>query len=230
MDCDLEEAPEALPTMYAQLRAAHGAADVIYGVQIRREGPAQRRLGGRLFYKVFDLLSDIPVRRDSLVMRVMSRRYVEALRRFPEHNPILGGLFALTGFNQIAYPMEKPYKGSTSYNLSRRIVSAVTFLVSFSTRPAYILLLMGVGVLCLTIVSAALIAARKLVLGSSVTGWTSLAVLILFSLGFSILMNGVTLLYIIEISKNVKGWPLTIIKEVYQRKPEDHDAEGDRQC
>jgi putative glycosyltransferase len=163
-------------------------------------------------------------------LRVMSRRYVDALRRFPENNPNLGGLFALTGFNQIAYPIEKPYKGSTSYNLSRRIATAVTFLVSFSTRPAYALLLIGVGVLGLTAVGALLIAAQKLILGSSVTGWSSLAVLILFSLGFSIVMNGVTLIYIVEISKNVRGWPLTIIKEIYQSKPEDRSAEGDGQC
>jgi putative glycosyltransferase len=58
IDCDLEVRPAALRRFLDTLRAT--GADVVYGVQEKRKGAAVERIGGAIFWKFFNLLSDTP--------------------------------------------------------------------------------------------------------------------------------------------------------------------------
>ena len=63
----------------ATLDAAGADVDVVYGVQEERRGDWFERLSGRLFFRLFNLMSDYPIPENVLTVRLMTRRYVSAL-------------------------------------------------------------------------------------------------------------------------------------------------------
>ena len=98
IDSDLEEEPETLLSFKHQMDAE--VCDVVYGVQSSRKGGWFERLSGSLFYSIFDLLTSIEHPRNLVTMRLMTRRYVEALFQFKEHEMVISCLWVITGFNQ----------------------------------------------------------------------------------------------------------------------------------
>ncbi len=65
LDSDLEEAPEWLAEFYP--RCLHNEVDCVIGIQKERQGPARKRLGGRLFYSLLNWLADIEIPNDVTV-------------------------------------------------------------------------------------------------------------------------------------------------------------------
>jgi len=216
IDCDLEEKPELILEIYRIFGERVNEIDLIYAVQKNREGPLARRLGGSLFYWVMQFISDIDIKANSMVLRIMSRRYAEALKQFKENNFSLGGICALAGFEQIPFEAEKNYKGKSSYSIKKRVFAATHFLISYSTRPAFIFLGFGLLVMLVDFIGVGWLLIRKLFFGVAVEGWTSLAVLILFVIGFLFINNGVLLLYLLETFNNTKRRPLWVVKDVFR--------------
>ena len=64
-------------------RCRASAADVVYGVQAARRGGPFERVSGWIFFKLFNLLSDQPIPVNLVTVRLMTRRYVDALRGSP---------------------------------------------------------------------------------------------------------------------------------------------------
>src|SRR5437763_1983758 len=119
IDSDLEERPELLPEFLAEMQRA--GADVVHGVQKERRGGWFERLSGWLFYTLFNAISSHPIPRNVVTVRLMTHRYVEALVAHQEREINIGALWTYTGFKQIAVPIDKPHKGSTTYSIGRRI-------------------------------------------------------------------------------------------------------------
>src|SRR4051812_40198993 len=127
IDSDLEEDPELLSTFADALRQS--AADVVYGVQQRRRGDVFERWSGWLFFKIFNALSDHRIPANVLTVRLMTKRYVSALLAHRERETTIAGLWAITGYRQVAHPVVKHVKSPTTYSLVHRIdvlVNAIT--------------------------------------------------------------------------------------------------------
>src|SRR5690606_35476127 len=74
IDCDLEVPPKVLVDFMSLSRSTQ--ADVVYGVQQKRKGGFfEKRMGG-LFWRLFNLLSNIKVPPNTVTERLMTRSYV----------------------------------------------------------------------------------------------------------------------------------------------------------
>ena len=90
---DLEEQPEWLQRFAAEHDRT--GADVVYGTSAIRRGTVFRRRAGKLFWRLFNALSDVKVPPNPCTVRLMSRRYVDALLRMPENKgkiPFFAGI------------------------------------------------------------------------------------------------------------------------------------------
>lgn len=216
IDCDLEEAPE-LVAEFDAIRRADPTADVVYGVQRSRRGGPLERLSGLAFYKLFNLLSDVKLPENLLTARLMSRRYVRALLRHPEVTLMLGGLWARTGFHQIAVPVEKLQKPTSSYSLRRRLALMVNAITSFSSAPLVIIFYLGALLMLGSGAAIGWLAGRWLVLGETPVGWTSLMVSIWVFGGLAVFCQGVIGIYLAQVFKEAKRRPIAIVRRVYGR-------------
>jgi putative glycosyltransferase len=228
LDCDLEEDPE-LVTRFDAVRRETGA-DVVFGVQDMRRGSWRDRLSGYLFYKVINALARDAVPENLMTVRLMSRRYVEALLRHREVEVNISGLWARTGFLQVPVSVSKRPKGSSTYNLPRKMAILVNAVTSMSAQPLVFVFYLGSVISGLAVGAALVLIARRLFLGEMLAGWPSLIVSIWLLGGLTIFCQGVIGIYLAKVVMEVKRRPLTLVRAVYGetgREPEADAAPAD---
>ena len=119
---------------------------------------------GWLFFRLFNLLSDQPIPENLVTVRLMTRRYVSALVSHRERKMMIAGLWALTGFNQIARTIARGAKGQTSYSFSRKVSLLVDSITSFSDRPLVLIFYLGLAIGGTSSLAAVYLVVRRLFL------------------------------------------------------------------
>jgi putative glycosyltransferase len=215
LDSDLEEAPELLKQFLAEIEIR--GADVIYGVQKTRRGDWFERAAGSLFYWIFNAISIYPVPANPVTARLMNQRYVTALVQHRDREIFLAGLWAITGFRQVAIQVEKGHKGITTYNLSRRVTALVDAVTSFSNRPLIFIFYVGSAIVTISASAGLALILRVLFFGSFLPGWASLMVSIWFLGGLMIFCIGIVGIYLSRVFSETKERPYTIIRQLHER-------------
>jgi len=215
IDCDLEISPLILEEFYTTL--TQNKFDVVYGYQIYRKGSFWEKYSGEFFWKIFNILSDTKIPSNMVTERLMTRAYVDSLITLNERNLFLGGMMYWTGFNQIGIPIIKGQrKGRSTYSFTRRIKLMVSAISSFSSLPLQFLFYAGSLITFFSFICGAGLIINKLISPEKVLmGYTSIAVLILFSLGVIILSMGMLGIYLSKVFIQVQNRPLYIIKDIY---------------
>jgi putative glycosyltransferase len=212
-ECDLEVNPEYLTVFYDKILET--GSDVVFGVQQTRHGPFLRRSAGRMFYKLFNWLTSDPLPKNLINVRLMSRRYVDALLEHREREVFIGGLWVSTGFHQVPLVVDKPYKGSSTYNLGRQIAMVVNAITSFSNKPLVYIFYLGIAIFAVAGIAALALVIRRLVFGALLEGWPSLIVSIWLLGGLNVLCLGIIGVYLSKVFMETKQRPYTIVREVY---------------
>jgi putative glycosyltransferase len=215
IDSDLEEEPEILQRYFEEIEQDK-SVDVVYGVQEKRKGGAFERLSGQAWYFFFSFLSDIDYPVNSLTARLMSRRYVEAVKEFPERELEIWGVFVLAGFSQKTVIIPKGNKGETSYTLTRKLKVAVNSITSFSSKPLIALFVIGMVMTFISFIFILYLLFQKFVQGGVVEGWTGTLVSIWFIGGLIIFSLGIIGIYISKMFLEIKARPLTIVRKIYR--------------
>ena len=214
IDSDLEESPELLPEFLAEMERR--GADVVYGVQARRRGGLFERATGALFYSLFNAITSQPIPRNLITVRLMSQRYVRALVAHQEREIMIAGLWTITGFRQVPLAVEKKHKGSSSYNVRRKITHLVNSVTSFSSTPLVFIFYLGLSLSAFAGVFGLYLVIRRLFFGVLLEGWPSLIVSVWFLGGLTLLSLGVIGVYLAKVFMEVKQRPYTIVREVYE--------------
>lgn len=144
IDIDLEEEPEWLTSFSEQL--VKECCDVVYGVQEQRKGGVFERWSGRLFYRLFHVLTGLVIPKNVVTARLMTRRYVEALLLHNEREVFLAGLWHITGFDQHPKSVKKHCASETTYTFRRKISILVNSVTSFSNVPLVGIFYIGVAI------------------------------------------------------------------------------------
>lgn len=218
-DVDLEEPPEYLVDFYQTLtRDCEDDLDVVYGTQVVRTGRGGRKYGGKIFYRLFDYLSNVSIDDNVMTLRIMTRRYVSALLKHREKELYLAGLFSITGFNQIAKKVEKHPREDTSYTAVKRAKLFVQAIVSFSSLPLVLCFYLGSAISLCTFAYSFYLGMRVVSGTYVLEGWTSLIVSIWFLSGVILMSLGIIGIYISKIFNEVKNRPTYLVKNIYAKK------------
>jgi putative glycosyltransferase len=215
IDSDLEEEPEQLINFSKVMEDE--ACDVVYGVQNSRKGGWFERWSGALFYSLFDRLTYIEHPRNLITMRLMTRRYVDALLRFGEQEMVISCLWVIVGFKQCALIVTKHKRSGTSYSLAAKFRHVVNAVTSFSAAPLVLIFYSGFAIFCVALIYSIYIAYQRIVSYQPVDGWTSLIVSVWLLGGLIILFLGVIGIYLSKVYIETKRRPLTIIRKIYGR-------------
>lgn len=217
-DSDLEEAPELIITLW-EARTASEDIDVWYGVQDVRKGGWFEKLSGAIWYKLFALMIAVPYPANSATARLMTRRYVDAVLSHPERELELWGVFALTGFEQHGVEISKSHKGSSSYNLTRKLRMAVDSITSISSAPLVGLFVLGLFITAIAAAYIVYLLALGLIYDEIPEGWVTTVISIWFVGGLIIFSLGVIGIYLSKMFREIKSRPRTIIRKIYRVDP-----------
>jgi polyisoprenyl-phosphate glycosyltransferase len=199
--------------------------EMVYGVRQRRSDQSWiLRNSSRLFYRLLSKATSVPIPRGAGDFRLLDRKVVDALNNLPERSRFMKGLYSWVGFKSHPVPFESERRGAgkSNFNFRGLFALAVTGITSFSNLPLRVWTGVGALISSLSILYALFIVGRTLIFGSSVPGWATLTVSILFLGGIQILSIGILGEYIGRIFEEVKGRPNYIVAEVL--RPESTDA------
>ncbi len=213
LDVDLQDPPEVLPPMIAKWRDGY---DVVYGVRDNRETDSfPKRLTADLYYRAHNWLSADKIPEHAGDFRLLDRRVVDVIRRMPERNRFMKGLFAWAGFKQaaVSYHREERKVGTTKYNYWKLWTLAIDGITSASTVPLRVWSYLGTLVALGALGYAIFIIVRTLTSGIEVPGYASMMVAVLFLGGLQLLSLGVLGEYVGRILTETKGRPLYVIRE-----------------
>jgi len=215
LDSDLEEPPSTLLRMLEVMRSDGVPIDVVYGVRAKREGSLQHTIGGFMFARIFNLLSDVKIPVDLLPIRLMTRRYVDAVLMHRERALALVGVFMSAGFEQRPLMVEKNYKGYSSYTFSRRVALALRYVMVFSSKPALLITSLGLGMVLVAGSYAVYALGVHFLAQEPLPAWTTVVVLMALFNGLLLTSVGICAAYLAYIFQEVKQRPTAIVKAVY---------------
>ncbi len=215
IDCDLE----VLPRVLVEFKNVYDAtnADVVYGIQKTRKGSfVERELGG-LFWKTFNLLSDTKMPLNVITERLMTKKYIDALKSLGDKNLFLGGMMYWVGFNQVSVEVNKAQReGVSSYGFSKRFNLFVEAITSFSEKPLKMIFKLGLFITFGAFTAIFFMIIWKLLVPETILlGFTSVIISILFSLGVLTSAIGIVGIYLSRIFKQTQNRPNYIIKNIY---------------
>jgi len=213
IDSDLEVSPNVFTTFYDKIQNSN--IDVVYGVQKTRKGDFVEKYIGAIFWNLFNFLSDVKVQKNVLTERLMNRKYLDSLLKLEEKNLFFAGNMYWVGFNQIAIEIKKKQRTEKStYNFIKRFDLFVEAITSFSEKPLKFLFYIGLFITIASLAAITFQLIRKIISPELILqGFTSLYILILFSLGVIISAIGLVAIYISKIFNETKSRPLYVIKK-----------------
>jgi dolichol-phosphate mannosyltransferase len=159
-------------------------------------------------------LSDVPLPLDTGDFRLIDRKIIEQFRKLNEKNRYIRGLISWLGFKQIPfyYSRDPRFGGETKYSITKMLKLAGTGLQYFSKKPLRIAISIGFFSIFVGIMLAIWVIAAKLSNTiETVTGWTSMLIVVIFFGGVQLLTIGVLGSYIGSIFDEVKNRPEYVI-------------------
>jgi len=213
MDADLQHPPETLAALVAKWREGF---DVVLAQRHARTGQALRaRFQARLFYWLFDRLSDISLPHEVGDFRLMDRKVVDAINAMPERTRFMKGMFAWVGFRQtmVPYVQEDRFDGGRGMSTWALLRLAFNGLTAFSNFPLRVWGVIGAVIAGLAFFYIVVRVIRTLILGIDVPGYESIIAIMLFLGGMQLITLGVLGDYLGRVFTEVKGRPLYVVRE-----------------
>jgi glycosyltransferase involved in cell wall biosynthesis len=210
MDCDLQEAPEEIPRLWA---AAGEDYDIVRTVRRGWRHSAFRRWTSRLYRR---LTLETDVRPDYSNLSLLSRRVVDAFLRLRDRDREYMIALDWLGFESTAIEIDHHdrHAGESGYTLERLVGVALDGMFFRSTVLLKLVVLVGFVIAVIGLVVAGFqIVDYFAEPDKTVPGYTSLAVLLLVLAGFIIVSVGIVGLYVGRIFEQVKDRPLFLIDE-----------------
>ena len=212
IDADLQDDIECIPQMVRHFEEGN---DIVYGVKVSRQAdPFMKKLTAQTFYKLQDKLGVESVYNHA-DFRLMSRRALDMLSDYKEHNLYLRGLIPQIGLQHTSVDdvISERYAGTSKYTFSKMMGLALNGITAFSVKPLY--LIFDIGIVFLVIAFCiGIYVVHALVTGTAVPGWSSLILSIWLVGGFIMISMGIVGTYIGKIYTEVKRRPLYHIAEI----------------
>lgn len=216
IDSDLQDPPELIPVLIHEWQKG---AEVVLARRIDRTSDSfLKRKTAEAFYRFHNRLSTVRIPENVGDFRLIDRCAVDALKRLPERQRFMKGLFAWVGFRSVTvnYSRQPRKAGESKFSGWKLWNFALEGITSFSTAPLKVWTYVGaVGALG-SMAYAAFIVVRTLAFGSEVPGYASTLVAILFFGSLQLISVGLLGEYIGRMYIESKQRPTYLIRKVYK--------------
>lgn len=215
IDADLQHPPERIAALIEKWRDGY---EVVYAVRDERtDQTLMSRILRRIFYALFDRLSEVPVPHGTGDFRLLDRRVVAVINRMPERTRFMKGIYSWVGFRQggISYREEERREGATKWGLRGLLRLGFDGLTAFSNFPLRVWTIVGAMISGFAFLYIIFRLIRTALHGVDVPGYESIIMAVLFLGGIQLLTLGILGDYIGRIFSEVKGRPLFVVRATY---------------
>jgi polyisoprenyl-phosphate glycosyltransferase len=214
VDCDLQDPPALILQFLEKWEQNY---QVVYGIRRARKESFWMRALRSAFYRIVDLLSEYPLPRQAGDFRLVGRPLIDELKKMDESHPYLRGIIAGMGFNQIGIPYDRDERrfGRSKFQLGSLISLGLDGILNTSIMPLRLATYTGILISTLTVFGVAYYLVAAILYGRDrwPSGFASIVIFILISLGLNTLFLGILGEYLGRIYTQIKKRPLTIIEQ-----------------
>lgn len=206
IDADLQDDVKCIEQMVDNFDKGF---DVVYGVKVQRHADSWlKRTLAQLFYKLQKRMG-VDMVYNHADFRLVSRRVIEALSRYPERNLYLRGMIPQIGFPStiVEDALSERQAGKSKYTMSKMLNLALDGITSFSSKPLLYVVYTGVVFILISILIAIYVLV-SLLSGTAVQGWASLILSVWFVGGVILIALGSVGAYVGKIYREVKRRPI----------------------
>ena len=143
MDADLQDDINAIDEM---IKEYHNGFDVVYGVRNSRKKDTKFKKGtAEAFYKIMQKMG-VDTVFNHADYRLLSKTALEGVLKFTEKNLFLRGIVPQVGFKSttVEYERGERFAGESKYPLKKMLNFAIDGITSFSIKPLFLILTLGI--------------------------------------------------------------------------------------
>lgn len=215
MDGDFQDPPEVIPQLFSKITESKG--DVVSAIREQRKEKFSKRFYINVFHKIFKNVSEENQIEQVGNFCILSRKAVDAILKFTEHNRYYPGIRNFIGFQHDTIVYDRPDRldGVAKMGNKKLFALATDAIYSFSKWPIKLCLylgLLGVVVFLLAIVYTLV----SKFTGLAPFGWSSTFLAISFFGSVQLTFLGLIGEYIYRIYKEVQKRPIYLVKEIYE--------------
>lgn len=209
MDGDLQNPPEALPQILERLEAGD---DLVYTVSKVRNNRASE-LTSLIFWFILTRLLRVNIVKNQLMMRGMSKRFVDVYKSYPELTRTVAGITRDIGFRQSILEVvnNRRPSGRSGYSFFSRVNLMINMIISITTAPLSILIYISSVVFLLNMIASLYYIANS-ILTETPPGFTSIILAIMFFGSLTLFVLGIIGMYLANIYTEVRQRPLFLIE------------------
>ena len=222
IDGDLQDPPELISQMYERYKEGY---KVVYAKRKTREGETWfKKATAKIFYRLLASMTSIDIPVDVGDFRLIDRVIVEHLRNMPEKSKYIRGQIAWIGYKQtfVEYHRDARLYGTTNYPLKKMLRFALDGITAFSDKPLKIASGLGIFSAIVSLLALVYALVSHFCFHTTITGWTSLILSVLFIGGVQLITIGIIGEYIARINNDVRNRPLYILDEKNIDKDSEH--------
>ncbi len=189
--------------------------DIVYGVKVSRQAdPLLKRMSAQAFYRLQEKMGVNSISNHA-DFRLMSRQALGMLAGYKERNLYLRGLIPLIGLKSTTVDdrISEREAGQSKYTLRKMLNLALDGITSFSVRPIYYVIYLGIAFLLISL-CIGIYVIHAFISHTEVAGWASL-ILSIWLVGAMLMISiGAVGIYIAKIYEEVKQRPLYNISQI----------------
>jgi len=212
MDCDLQDRPEEIVSLY---RKANEGYDIVLAQRIERQDTKHAQFFSNCFYKGLSLLSGMKYDSTIANFGIYHQKVIEPLLQIQSSIQYFPTMVNWVGFKKAMIPVEHAERpqGKSSYSFRKKCSLALNIMLAYSDKPLKLIVAFGISISLMAFVFAIVIAYKAFQGTISVLGYSSLIISVSFFSGVIISVLGVLGLYIGKIFQSIKSKPTYLIRK-----------------
>lgn len=213
MDADLQDPPELIPQMVELWEQGY---DDVYAQRKSRKGETWlKKFTSKMYYKVLQSLTRVPIQKDTGDFRLLDRRCVNALKKMRETSRCSKSMFSWIGYNKkaILYDRDPRVAGKTKWNYMKLIDLAIDGITAFTTSPLRISTFLSIPTFLALLIYFIYVIVKCCRLHIAIQAFQATILLILFFAGVQIVLIGIMGEYLGRIFNESKQRPLYLVNE-----------------
>ena len=222
LDADLQDPPEIITEMIKYWEEGY---DDVYAQRKSRKGETwMKKFTSKMYYKILQDLTNVPIQKDTGDFRLLDRRCVNALKVMNESQRNSKSMFSWIGYKKkaIFYDRDPRVAGKTKWNYSKLINLAIDGITSFTTSPLRISTFIAIPTFLILFVYFIYVIAKSFIVNQPIQAFQATILLILFFSGIQIMLFGIVGEYLGRIFNETKNRPLYLVNE-YNGEKENNE-------
>ena len=214
MDADLQNPPEEIPRLLAEIDSGH---DVVGTIRSMRKDPFFRKFASGIVKRITNRITGLNLSDYGCMLRAYSRRIIDLINECPETTtfiPALAQKFALNP-TEIEVGHSEREQGTSKYGLFRLVRLNFDLMTGFSLVPLQAVTMLGLFVAGFSLIFTIYMVLRRIFIGPEAEGLFTLMTINFFLMGITMFCVGITGEYIGRIFQEIRKRPRYVVNKVY---------------